>query len=380
MNQKTVYLDHAAATPMDETVISSMAPYFKKNFYNPSATYLTAKAVAQDIAKARSEVASWLGAKSPEIIFTAGGTEANNLAIKGVMEQYPGANLIVSAIEHESVLEPAKQYHHQLAPVKNDGIIDLVRLEKLINTETVLISIMYANNEVGTIQPLKQISKIVNLINVKRRQKANKLPLYLHTDACQAPAYLNLYVSQLGVDLMTLNSGKIYGPKQVGALFVSRGVTLKPQILGGGQEMGLRSGTENVANIIGFACALGLVQERRQTEVVRLAELQGLFVNSLGSVIKTITFNGSFDHRLPSNIHITLPGHDNETMLMKLDEMGVQCASGSACNAINDSASNTLLAMGLTETQARSSLRFTMGQATTKQDIIYVVDCISKLF
>lgn len=293
MSQITVYLDNAAATPMDDEVRLVMEPYFTDNFYNPSATYLSAKAVAKDIEQARTDIAYFMGCKASEIVFTAGGTEANNLAINGIMQLHPEANLIVSSIEHESVIKPAEQYNHKLAPVNNDGLIDLQKLEKLIDDKTALVSVMYANNEIGTIQPLKLISKLLTKVRQNRALTKNELPIYLHCDACQAPAYLDLHVSQLGIDLMTINSGKIYGPKQFGALFISRHININPQVLGGGQERGLRSGTENPANIVGFAKALSLVQKCREAESRRLSELQNLFISELSKNIPEIVINGS---------------------------------------------------------------------------------------
>ena len=206
MPRRKIYLDYAAATPIDEAVVSVMQPYFSDKFYNPSATYLEAKSVSSDIGIARAKVASWLGAKPTEIVFTAGGTEANNLAIKGIMSAHPDSNLVVSSIEHESIIEPARKYNHKLAPVKPNGLIDIEKLGKLIDDNTVLVSVMYANNEIGTIEPLRQISKLLHDIKARRAKQNIKLPLYFHTDACQVPAYLNLHVSRLGIDLMTLDS------------------------------------------------------------------------------------------------------------------------------------------------------------------------------
>ncbi|MBI3624438.1 aminotransferase class V-fold PLP-dependent enzyme, partial [Candidatus Saccharibacteria bacterium] len=271
---KKIYLDYAAATPMALVVAKAMEPYLTKQFYNPSAQYLAAKQVAQAVATARQQIAQWLGARPSEIIFTAGGTEANNLAIQGIMQQFPRANLVVSAIEHEAVLMPARRYKHHLAPVRADGVVNLAALDKIIDQHTVLVSIIYANNEIGTVEPLKQIAELLQRIRDQRRQVGHTLPLYFHTDACQAAVYLDLHTSRLGVDLMTLNAGKLYGPKQCGALYVKTGVELLPQIVGGGQERGLRSGTENVANIIGLATALNLVQTQRRAEAGRLSHLQ----------------------------------------------------------------------------------------------------------
>lgn len=363
---ETIYLDHAAATPVHPAVMAAMQPYFAKEFYNPSAIYLAAKKIKQDIEEARAKVAQTLGARSSEIVFAAGGTEANNLAIKGVMSQFPGANVAISAIEHESVLMPAGELNCRLAPVDKQGIVDLSKLEKLIDDKTVLISVIYGNNEIGTVQPLRQISQLLGQIRAKRK---NNLPLYFHTDACQAGAYLDLHVNRLGVDLMTLNGGKIYGPKQSGMLYVKTGVKIQPQILGGGQESGRRSGTENIVGIVGFAKALELAQNNKLTEIKRLQNLQKLFMELLQKNIPAVIINGSMKHRLPNNVHVTITGQDNERLLMELDERGVLCAAGSACSASSEEPSHVLKAVGLTDKQAQSSLRFSMGRDTTEPDI-----------
>lgn len=349
-----------------------MKAYWQDQFYNPSATYLAARSVHAAIVEARQTVAGCIGARPVEVIFTAGGTEADNLAIHGVMQRYPKANLVVSAIEHEAILQAAKQYDHQIAPVNAKAQLDLAKLEKLINDQTVLVSVMYANNEVGSIQPISKVAGIVKQVREARRQAGNDLPLYLHTDASQATNYLDIHVSRLGVDLMTLNGGKIYGPKQTGALFVKAGLQLAPLVQGGGQERGLRSGTENVPGIVGFTKALELAQTTRKDEVSRLSELQKLFETELQDAIPEAVIN-SRGSRLPNFMHITIPGTDNERLMMQLDEQGIMCAVGSACQASNDDPSHVLMAMGLSEKDAQSSLRFTMGRSTTKADVSKVV-------
>lgn len=359
---KPIYLDYAAATPLDDQVLAVMKPYFSQQFYNPSAGYLAASAVRKELELARSKVAHWLGSRPSEIIFTAGGTEANNLAIHGIMSQYPQATVVTSAIEHDSVLAPAQNYQHRTVKVNADGLIDIADLEKQIDDQTVLVSIMYANNEVGSVQPVREVAA---LIARKRRERKSKLPLYLHTDACQASNYLDLHVARLGVDLLTLNGGKIYGPKQSGALYIKAGLQLHPLVDGGGQERGLRSGTENVAACIGFAAALEAVQTIRHQEVVRLQALQAEFFQLLETLIPDVIINGSRKSRLPNNVHATIPGQDNERLLILLDEVGILAAAGSACSASDEEPSHVLRAMGVDEADVRASLRFTMGQATT---------------
>lgn len=375
--QGLIYLDHAAATPLDPAVAAAMQPYFSEQFYNPSATYLPAQKVRKDLEAARAQVAHWLGARPVEIVFTAGGTEANNLAIRGVMEQFPDGNVVTSAIEHESVLASAHHFECREAGVTAEGLVDIPGLRKLIDENTVLVSVMYANNEVGTIQPLREISQALDEIRQARHAAGNTRPLYLHSDAAQAAAYLDLHTARLGVDLMTINAGKIYGPKQVGCLFVSSKVKLAPQILGGGQERGQRSGTENVTGVIGFATALDLVQHRRHEEVACLQKLQQLFFDELAAKLPEAVVNGSRKHRLPNNVHITLPGTDNERVLLELEQRGVLAAAGSACSASNEEPSHVLKAMGISEADAQSSLRFTMGHSTTEADIEAAVSALA---
>jgi cysteine desulfurase len=376
---KSIYLDYAAATPMDKRVLSSMQPYFSDKFYNPSAVYLAAKEVAGDVQVARRSLAKWLGCQPGEICFTAGGTEANNLAIQGVLNYYPGANVVYSAIEHDSVIKPASLFDSRPVVVDQQGQIDLQDLAKKIDDKTVLVSVMYANNEIGSIQPLQDIAKLIKQVKTERAKAGVKLPLYFHTDACQAAAYLNIHIHDLGVDLLTLNGGKIYGPKQSGLLVVKAGTNLQPLILGGGQENGLRSGTENVAAIIGLAVALDLVQNRRRAETSRLETLQKLFIELLDSKLPKAVVNGGLKRRLCNNVHVTFPGHDNERLMMELDEKGVICASGSACSASSDQPSHVLEAVGLDKASINSSIRFTMGLDTTSNDVERTISELEKL-
>lgn len=366
------YFDYAAATPLSPTVFKAMEPYFCDNFYNPSAQYLAAQQVRAAIDKARADVAIIMNVRPSEIVFTAGGTEANNLAVHGIMQQYPDGNCIVSAIEHDSILQPAKKYNYKIAPVNADGRVNLNELEKLIDDKTVLISIMYANNEIGTIQPLAEISK---LIKRTHKNRLNSLldhysyPLVFHSDACQAPNYLQVLPNTLGVDMMTLNGGKIYGPKQSGVLFMRNDVKLEQLISGGGQEKGLRSGTENVAGIVGFAAALTDASNIRHAEFKRLGLLQQEAYQLVKKYLPAASVNGSINHRLPNNIHLTIPGADNERLMMALDEKGYMVAVGSACSASSDEPSHVLKAIGLSDEQARESLRITMGRSTNQEII-----------
>lgn len=379
MKRRLIYLDHAAATPMDERVAKAMQPYFSELFYNPSAQYLPAREVKRELEAARGRIAHWLGARPAEVVLTSGGTEANNLAVHGVMRQYPTANVVISAIEHEAVLQPAGNYSLKQAPVTPEGRVDAGKLPELIDDQTVLVSIMYANNEIGTIQPLRQISELVAGIRRQRRAEGNDMPLLLHTDACQAAAYLDIHAARLGVDVMTINAGKIYGPKQCGALYVKGGTRLVPLLEGGGQERGLRSGTENVPGVIGFAEALDIAQAGRHEETRRLQALQQQFFDQISGAIPAARINGSRKHRLPNNVHLTFPGNDNERLIMLLEERGVLAAAGSACSASSQEPSHVLGAIGLSDEEARASLRFTMGRGTAPEDVTAVVAALAEI-
>lgn len=377
--KQPIYLDYAAATPVDDAVMAAMQPYWQDKFYNISATYQAARQVAQAIGLAREKVAHWLGCRSTEVIFTAGGTESDNLAVHGIMQQYPHGHVVVSAVEHQAVLRAAHRYNHSIVPVDKQGMVVLDALRQAITPQTTLVSIMYANNEVGTIQPLRKVADLVTSLRTERQRTGSNVPLYLHSDGSQAANYLDLHVSRLGVDMLTLNSGKIYGPKQTGALYVRAGVTLAPLVQGGGQEQGLRSGTENTPCVIGFAAALDVAQTMRDTERQRLQQLQRLFIKELQTAIPSVRLNGSQRQRLPNNVHITIPGIDNERVVMQLDEAGILCAVGSACNASKDDPSHVLQAMGVCDEDSQAAIRFTMGRSTTAAMIHHTVRTLAKL-
>ncbi|MFC1625306.1 cysteine desulfurase family protein [Patescibacteria group bacterium] len=388
--KKRIYLDHAATTYLDPRVKTAMDSYWIKNFGNPSSIYEEGRAVKTALASARNKVAEILSARPDEIVFTNGGTESDNLAVLGVarkqkaLRQAQGKlHIITSKIEHHAVLhscEKLKQEGFEISyiDVDKNGVIDLKQLKAelrpparhtaqgAVGGETILVSVMYANNEIGTIQPIKEIAKIVH-----RNSKA-----IFHTDAVQAPAYLDLNVLKLGVDLMTLNGSKIYGPKGIGVLFKKRGIKLEPLIYGGHQESGLRPGTENVPAIIGFARALELVQKDREKESKRLIKLRVYFMKELFKTVPTLIVNGSLDDRLPNNINISIYGVEGEAMVLYLDEKGVACSTGSACTSDNLDPSHVIMALGVSYEYAHGSLRFTMGKQTTKSDIDYVLEVL----
>jgi cysteine desulfurase len=376
---KAIYLDYAASTPLDSAVLKAMEPYFSKKFYNPSATYLAGRAVRQDLNEARALIASWLGARPAEIYFTAGATEANNLAISGVMRQFPKGEVLISALEHDSILVPTQQFKCNKIASTSIGIIDLNDLQKKINQNTVLVSVMLVNNELGTIQPLREVAKMVQETRKERLKAGSKTPIYLHTDAAQAANYLDLHTSRLGVDMMSINGGKIYGPKQTGVLFVRAPILLQPTIVGGGQERNLRSGTENVAGFVGLAKALDITQKVKDKESIKLNKLRNLFIDELAKNIPEAQINGSSKHHAPHILYVTFPGQDNERLMMELDEKGVQAAVGSACSAASTEPSHVLSAIGMSDEEARSSLRFSMGRQTTQQDIFKTVKLLKDL-
>lgn len=377
--KQTIYLDHAAATPLDAFVLSKMQPYLTDQFYNPSATYLAAKKVRAAVDEARERVAKVLAARPREIIFTAGASEANNLAIHGVMAKHQEGKVLVSAIEHDSVLKAAQRHNHAIIPVDSKGLVKIDQLEKLITDDVVLVSVIYANNQIGTVQKFNQISKIIEAKKQYRQENNIQTPLYLHTDAAQAPNLLTMLAKKIGVDMISLNGGKIYGPKQSGALYVATGIELEPLIYGGGQEFGLRSGTENVAAIVGFSYALEKSLKKRHAEEVRLSQLQKYFYDQLQSKLPIAAVTAP-NAGLYNIVHITIPGIDNERVMMELDEVGIMSAVGSACSASSDEPSHVLKAIGMSDQQALTSLRFSMGRSTTEDDIKVVVDTLSILY
>ncbi len=329
---QSVYLDYAAATPLDERVFVAMRPYFETKFYNPSSSYTAAVSVRGDYEAARQSIAKVLGARPSEVIMTAGATESINLAVRGVMGQYFG-HVVTTGIEHPAVLETVRSYEYTLVRTDIRGKIDLSNLKYAIKDETSLITIGYANNELGTIQPLQKISELVQDVRADRLRRKITQPLFLHTDASQAAGLLGLSLSRLGVDMMTLNAAKCYGPKQTGLLWAQSHIKLDPIVTGGGQERNLRSGTENVTGVIGFAQALLLAESERKTESYRLSLLRDELERCLVEAIPDLLVNGDLKKRLANHLHVSLAGLDGERALFALDERGIQVATGSACAA-----------------------------------------------
>jgi cysteine desulfurase len=382
--KRQVYLDHAAATPLDDDVQKAMRPYLSEEFYNPSAIYSPARKVRLGIETARQKIAENIGVKKGELIFTAGATEANNLAVFGATASFLKGHIIISAIEHDSILKPIEHLISQgrkVSVIKPDkkGIVDVDDVISKIKNDTVFISIIMANNEIGTIQPISKIADKLNQIRSQRKKTGNGLPLIFHTDAAQAVNYLDTQPKRLGVDLMSFNGSKIYGPKQIGCLYAGSHIQLAPIIFGGGQERGYRSGTENPAYIAGFASAMDKTIKIRKIESLRLAELQRYFIGALLDNFRQASINGSLKKRLPNNVHVTFEGVDNERLIYELDENGVYAASGSACSEASEDPSHVLSAIGLSGPQAESSIRCSMGRGTEKEDIDYVLSCLKQI-
>lgn len=365
---RTIYLDYAAATPLDKRVFAVMEPFYTEKFYNPSSAYQPAREVRRDVDDAKHRLAMVMGGRLSEIILTAGATESINLAIAGTVNRH-GGTVVTTAIEHPAVLESARAYGGVIVDVTSKGMVDPEAVRRAITDETTIVSVGYVNSELGTVQPIKAIAALLETIRAERRERGIVRPLYFHTDASQAPGYLDISVARLGVDLMTLNASKCYGPKQVGLLWVASHVVLASFIHGGGQERGLRSGTENVPGVIGFARALEITDKNRKREGHRIARLRDRLERTLLEAVPDLVVNGSTKKRLPNHLHISLPGLDGERALFALDARGVLIATGSACAANKGTRSHVLTAVGMSDELADGSLRITLGHPTSDEEV-----------
>lgn len=375
----SIYLDYAAATPLDDEIAQLMQPYWSERFFNPSANYLAGRQLKQELHLARARVAHWLGCKPAEVVFTAGVTESINLAIQGIMKRYPKGTVLAGATEHQAVLEPVRRFSHRLIPVMNNGTVNTTKLAEIISGEVVLISLMYANNETGAIHPLREVAALITNERQRRTNEGIDTPLYFHCDAAQAGNYLDLHVSRLGVDLLSISGAKIYGPKMSGALYVRAGLELEPVIVGGGQERGLRGGTENAALIMGLAAALDTAQQRRQAATERAALLRDELQSRLRAAIEPVEINAYGAKRLPNILSITIAGIDGDRFVQELDEQGIMAATGAACSAADSGPSHVLLAMGLDPQAANASLRLSCGRQTTTKEIKQAAQTISRI-
>ena len=383
---KKIYLDYAATTPVDTEVLKVMTQYFMKDFGNAGAIYKEGVFARESLNNARKSVADILNARSEEIIFTSGSTESNNLAITGVIDNPKNLHAITSTIEHPSVLEVFKAFEKKgldvtYIGVDESGIVNPKDIKEAIKENTILVSIIYVNNEIGTIQPISEIAKMLRHFrkqNSKFKIQDSELPLF-HTDASQAPLYFFMDVNKLHVDLMTLGGQKIYGPKGVGCLFKKKEIKLNSIIKGGSQEGGARAGTENIPLIVGFAKALELAEVGREKEIKRLTELQDYFIDELNKEIPQMKLNGSMELRSPNNINIYIPNINGEFFVIILDNYGIACATRSACKeGDEDEGSYIIEALGHSKERSKSSLRFSLGKTTTKSDIDYVVKILSE--
>ncbi len=399
--KKLVYLDHAATTPIDGRVQKAMAPFAGVKFGNPSSLHHYGREAKAALENSRNIIAKIIGANPSEIIFTAGGTESVNLAIFGTVKNFKNVgkkryHLITSAIEHDCVLNSfsylaGEGYRTSIIEVDKFGFINLDKLKNSVRPETILISVMYANNEIGTLQPIAEIGKWLKQINTERLQNGLNRILF-HSDACQAAGLLDINVQRLGVDLISVNGSKIYGPKQTGFLYIKSGCQLSPVIYGGGQEKNLRSGTENVPGIVGLAKALELAQSNTVKENSRLLKLQSYLTGQIIKHIPNVLLNGADNNKLKvntsdiiklsklsNNVNFTFLNVEGEALMLYLDSYGFSVSTSSACSTGHAEASHVLLAIGRTMAEAKSSIRFSLGESTTLTDINNLLKILPKL-
>lgn len=375
MGEHIYYLDHAAATPCDPRVVQVMQPYLTEVFYNPSASYGGGREARKALETARDDIALTLGAKADDIIFTAGATESINLAISGVAGS--GGHIVVGGVEHAAVRGAAERYPHTVTAVDKRGVVTPEAVQNALTDETVLVSVALADSEFGTIQPIADIARLLEKVREDRRSRGVVTPLYFHSDGSQGALSLDCKVSRLGVDMLTLNAAKCYGPKQVGLLWVKPQVRLNPVLYGGGQERALRSGTENVAGAVGFAAALRLAQNARHAENTRLAAMSEQLVELLVTQVPDLVVDGYPKRHLPGHIHIHVSGLDAERVVFHLDNEGIYIATGAACAANKATRSPSLEAVGLRPEEADGSLRITLGHLNNAEDIPYIAERIA---
>jgi cysteine desulfurase len=372
---KRIYLDYAATTPVHPEVVKAMLPYFTDNFGNPSSIYSYGQEAKEALEKSRKQVANLINARQEEVVFTGSGTEADNFAIEGVAfaNDKKGNHIITGAIEHHAVLETCKFLEQRgfditYLPVDSYGQISPDDVKEALTSKTILVSVMYANNEIGTIEPISEISKITRNAGV-----------YFHTDAVQAIGHIPINVSSLGIDLLSLSAHKLYGPKGVGALFIRKGTKMVSFMHGGAQERGRRASTENVAGIVGLAKACTLAQEEMEKESMRLIILRDKLVNRILSEIEYTRLNGHPQKRLPNNVNISFKFIEGESMCLNLDLEGICSSTGSACSSSNAEPSHVLTAINLSPQEAYGSLRFTLGRWTVEEDIDRVIEVLSPI-
>jgi cysteine desulfurase len=366
-------MDHGAGMPLDSRVFEAMKPYFMENYGNPSSSHSFGNSARNAIAASREKLAQLVAAEKPqEVIFTSGGTESNNLAIKGVAyrNREKGNHIITTAIEHISVINICKFLQKQgfevsYVPVDKQGVVDLEKLEAAINGKTILISVMYANGEIGTIQPIREIGKV-----------AHENQVIFHVDAVAAAGKVPINVKEENIDLLSISSNDMYGPKGVGALYIKKGTKVQPIIQGGGQERGLRSGTENIPGIVGMGKAAEIAKRKMEAEGKRLTRLRDKLIKGVLDKIDYSFLNGPPTERLPSNTNLRFSYIEGESLILGLDMHGVQVSSGSACTSKTLEPSHVLLAIGLAHEEAHGSLVFTMGKQNSEEDVDYVLEVL----
>lgn len=372
---KIIYMDHAATTPTKPEVLQEMLPYFTEKYGNPSSIYSIARETKKAVNQARERVAKAIGAEPNEIYFTAGGSESDNWVLKGIAfaNQDRGNHIITTKIEHHAILHACEYlekhgFRVTYLPVDSDGLISLDDLRNAITDKTILVSVMFANNEIGTIEPIAEIGKIC-------REKG----IYFHTDAVQAVGHVPINVKDMNIDLLSMSGHKFYGPKGVGALYIRKGVKLNSLIHGGAQERNRRAGTENVPGIVGLGKAIELADENLNESMKRLTYLRDKLINGILENIPYTKLNGHKTKRLPGNVNVCFRFIEGESILLMLDEKGVCASSGSACASGSLDPSHVLLAIGLPHEIAHGSLRLTLGDMTTEKDVDYVIDILPNI-
>lgn len=369
MTKIDYYFDYAAATPLDERVFDAMRSYLFDDFFNPSSPYEPAVEVRRRYHEAKHQLARTFGASGDELVMTAGATESINLAIGSFV-----GHKVTPASEHKSVLETTKRHDHTIVGVDTYGRVTPQAIAKAIRDDTDVVSVALANHELGSIQPIRDIARELEIIRSARRAQGNTTPLYFHCDASQGFGLLDINVGRLGVDLLTLNAAKIYGPKQVGLLWIRPGVILQPHIVGGGQEQGLRSGTENVAGVMGFSAAAVRASEKRASEFTRIATLRARLEQHLKTQLPQAVFSGHPKHRLANFCHVSFPDVDAERLVFMLEMQQVYVATSSACAANSGTRSTVLVAIGMEDSVANGSIRLTLGRHTTEESVDYAAE------
>ncbi len=383
MKKKEIYLDNAATTPVDSAVLKKMQPYFNEKYGNASSIHKAGDLAREGMEKARQQISTFLNCLPEEIYFTSGATESDNWVIQGIFEKanekgLKKPHIITSVFEHKAILEPISILEKKeliestFLGVNKDGLIDAKDVLKSIKKNTVLVSVMYANSEIGSIQPIKQIGQLIKDINVKRENK-----IVFHTDAVQAINYLNCDVEYLNVDALSISGHKIYGPKGIGALYLKKGISITSLICGGGQEHRLRSGTENIPGIVGLGEAINLISKKKKDNN-RIKRLRNKLITGIMKDIPNVQLNGSLEYRLPNNIHFSFLEIEGEGILIDLSEQNIYVSTGSACASNFLKPSHVLSAIGLSDEESHSSIRFTLGRQTNSNDIDYVLNILTK--